>query len=131
MTSSLHHVHAFASDVEASIRFYTEVFDGQVVFDDTAAGARNVFIRLGSGRLHLYDQPPRHAGSGSVHHIGIQTDDIQGVLGRLAGRGVVPRKPVAEFGFWRYAMVEAPDGVLIELFEVTPEAIPERLRGYF
>ena len=131
MKSSLHHVHAFASDVEASIRFYTEVFDGQVVFDDTAAGARNVFIRLGSGRLHLYDQPPRHAGSGSVHHIGIQTDDIQGVLGRLAGRGVVPRKPVAEFGFWRYVMVEAPDGVLIELFEVTPEAIPERLRGYF
>jgi catechol 2,3-dioxygenase-like lactoylglutathione lyase family enzyme len=131
MKSSLHHVHAFASDVEASIRFYTEVFDGQVVFDDTAAGARNVFIRLGSGRLHLYDQPPRHAGSGSVHHIGIQTDDIQGVLGRLAGRGVVPRKPVAEFGFWRYVMVEALDGLLIELFEVTPEAIPERLRGYF
>lgn len=131
MTSSLHHVHAFASDVEASIRFYTEVFGGEVVFDETVAGARNVFIRVGSGRLHLYDQPPRHAGPGSVHHLGIQTDDIPGVLGRLAARGVVPRKPVADFGFWRYVMVGAPDGILIELFEVTPDAVPEALRGYF
>lgn len=131
MKSSLHHVHAFASDVEASIRFYTEVFDGQVVFDESVAGARNVFIRVGSGRLHLYDQPPRHAGPGSVHHLGIQTDDIPAVLGRLAARGVVPRKPVADFGFWRYVMVPAPDGILIELFEVTPGAVPEALRGYF
>lgn len=131
MTNSLHHVHTFASDVEASIRFYNEVFDGEVVFDETVAGARNVFIRVGSGRLHLYDQPPRHRGPGSVHHIGIQTDDIPGVLGRLAARGVVPRKPVADFGFWRYVMVEAPDGLLIELFEVTADAVPEGLRGYF
>ena len=131
MKASLHHVHAFAGDVEASIRFYTEVFGGEVVLDDVAAGARNVFIRLGSGRLHLYDQPPRHRGAGSVHHIGIQTDDIPGVLGRLAERGVVPRKPVTDFGFWRYVMVEAPDGILIELFEVAPDAVPEALRGYF
>lgn len=131
MKNDLHHVHAFASDIDASIHFYTEVFGGEVVLDEMAAGARNVFIRVGSGRLHLYDQPPRHAGPGSVHHIGIQTDDIQGVLGRLAARGVVPRKAVSEFGFWRYVMVEAPDRILIELFEVTPGAVPEPLRGYF
>jgi hypothetical protein len=28
-------------------------------------------------------------------------------------------------------MVPAPDGVLIELFEVTPEKLPARLSSYF
>ena len=34
------------------------------------------------------------------------------------------RKPVTELGGWRYVMVPAPDGVLIELFEVTPDKLP-------
>ena len=39
-------------------------------------GARNVFIRIGNGRLHLYDQPPKNPGRGSIHHFGIQTDNL-------------------------------------------------------
>jgi catechol 2,3-dioxygenase-like lactoylglutathione lyase family enzyme len=131
MRNSLHHVHAFASDVDASVRFYTEVFGGEVVFDAVLAGARNVFIRIGDGRLHLYDQPPRHSGAGSIHHIGIRTDDIAGMVNTLQRNGVQLRKPVAELGGWRYVMVPAPDGVLIELFEVTQEKLPTQLAGYF
>jgi catechol 2,3-dioxygenase-like lactoylglutathione lyase family enzyme len=131
MRNSLHHVHAFASDVDASVRFYTEVFGGEVVLDAVLAGARNVFIRIGDGRLHLYDQPPRHSGAGSIHHIGIRTDDIAGMVNTLQRNGVQLRKPVAELGGWRYVMVPAPDGVLIELFEVTQEKLPTQLAGYF
>jgi catechol 2,3-dioxygenase-like lactoylglutathione lyase family enzyme len=131
MRNSLHHVHAFASDVEASLRFYTEVFGAEVMLDDVLAGARNVFIRIGDGRLHLYDQPPRHVGVGSIHHLGIRTDDMAGMLERLQQHGVQLRKPVTELGGWRYVMVPAPDGVLIELFEVTPERLPAQLAGYF
>jgi catechol 2,3-dioxygenase-like lactoylglutathione lyase family enzyme len=131
MRNSLHHVHAFASDVEASLRFYTEVFGAEVILDDVLAGARNVFIRIGDGRLHLYDQPPRHVGAGSIHHFGIRTDDMAGMLERLQQHGVQLRKPVTELGGWRYVMVPAPDGVLIELFEVTPEQLPAQLASYF
>lgn len=131
MRNSLHHVHAFASDVEASKRFYTEVFGGEVVLDETLAGARNVFIRIGDGRLHLYDQPPRHPGAGSIHHFGMRTDDIAGMVERLQRHGVALRKPVKELGGWRYVMVPAPDGVLIELFEVSPEKLPAQLEDYF
>lgn len=131
MRNSLHHVHAFASDIEASIRFYTEMFGGEVLVDDTFAGARNVFIRIGEGRLHLYDQAPKRAGAGSIHHFGIRTDDIGGMVERLKARGVELRKPVTDLGAWRYVMVPAPDDVLIELFEVTPERLPERMRAYF
>lgn len=131
MRNSLHHVHAFASDIDASVRFYTEVFGGEVLVDETLAGARNVFIRIGDGRLHLYDQPPRHRGAGTIHHFGIQTDDIVGMVERLQRQGVPLRKPVTELGGWRYVMVPAPDDVLIELFEVTPDRLPASLRGYF
>ena len=131
MRNSLHHVHAFASDVEASVRFYTEVFGGEVILDEVLAGARNVFIRIGDGRLHLYDQPPRHSGAGSIHHFGIRTDDMAGMLERLRQHDVQLRKPVTELVGWRYVMVPAPDGVLIELFEVGPERLSGQLDGYF
>jgi catechol 2,3-dioxygenase-like lactoylglutathione lyase family enzyme len=131
MHNHLHHVHLFASDLEASVRFYTEVFGGTVVLDAELAGARNVFVRIGSGRLHLYDQPPRSSGRGSIHHVGIQTDDIDAVVGRLAARGIAPAKGVTELGVWRYVMVPAPDDVLVELFEVSREKVPEALRDYF
>ena len=131
MRNSLHHVHAFASDVDASVSFYTEVFGGEMILDEVLAGARNVFIRIGDGRLHLYDQPPRHAGTGSIHHLGIRTDDMAGMVEKLQRHGVPLRKPVTELGGWRYVMVPAPDGVLIELFEVGPERLSGQLDGYF
>jgi catechol 2,3-dioxygenase-like lactoylglutathione lyase family enzyme len=131
MRNSLHHVHAFASDVDASVRFYTEAFGGEVILDEVLAGARNVFIRIGDGRLHLYDQPPRHSGAGSIHHIGIRTDDISQMVDKLQRNGVQLRKPVTDLGGWRYVMVPAPDGVLIELFEVMPGKLPAQLDGYF
>jgi catechol 2,3-dioxygenase-like lactoylglutathione lyase family enzyme len=31
MRNSLHDVHAFASDVDVSVRFYTEVFGGELI----------------------------------------------------------------------------------------------------
>jgi hypothetical protein len=44
------------------------------------AGVRTVFIRIGIGDLHPYDQPSTNPGRGSSHHLGIQTDDMAGVV---------------------------------------------------
>lgn len=131
MTSHLHHVHLFAADVEASIAFYTEVFDGVVVLDAELAGARNVFIRIGTGRLHLYDQPPKAPGRRSIHHVGIQTDDLDRVVRRLTARGLPPPKQPTDLGLWRYVMVQAPDDVLIEVFQVAADSLPPEYRSYF
>ena len=72
---SLHHTHLFAADVDRSIAFWRDHFGAVVLVDTVFAGARNVFLRVGEGRLHLYDQAPRHAGAGTVHHLGIETDE--------------------------------------------------------
>jgi catechol 2,3-dioxygenase-like lactoylglutathione lyase family enzyme len=125
---SLHHTHLMATDIDVTITFWREGFDAEVVFDDDFAGARNVFLRVGAGHLHLYDQPPKTLGQGTVHHLGIQTDQLDALVERLRGLGVsvtdVRRHATAD-----YAMAKGPDELLIELFQ--PHAVPPGLRNYF
>jgi catechol 2,3-dioxygenase-like lactoylglutathione lyase family enzyme len=131
MPNHIHHVHVFASDLDRSIGFYREFFGGEVVLDMELAGARNVFMRIGCGRIHFYDQDPKFSGRGSIHHFGIQTDDIEAVAGRMAAAGVPFNKGITDAGFWKYIMVPAPDDILIELFQVDKRAIPPEYLGYF
>jgi catechol 2,3-dioxygenase-like lactoylglutathione lyase family enzyme len=120
-----------ASDIEATIAFWRDGFGADVVADLEFAGARNIFLRVGDGRLHLYDQPPaRRSGAGTVHHLGIQTDELDALLDRLRALGVsvtdIRAEPTAS-----YAMAKGPDDVLVELFQPDPAAIPPELRAYF
>lgn len=131
MANHMHHVHIFASDIDQSIRFYQEYFGAKLILDADFAGARNVFMRIGNGRLHLYDQPPKNPGRGSIHHFGMQTDDIEGLVKRMRAEGVEFKKEITDFGFWKYIMVPAPDDILIELFEVDKTTIPPQLSNYF
>jgi catechol 2,3-dioxygenase-like lactoylglutathione lyase family enzyme len=124
-------VHIFASDIEKTIKFYQEFFGGKIILDAELAGARNVFIKIGNGRLHLYDQPPKNPGKGSIHHFGIQTDNIEEVVRRLKSKGVTLRKDITDLGFWKYVMVPAPDEILIELFQVDKTKLPPQYVNYF
>ena len=125
---SLHHVHLMASDVEATIAFWRDHFGAQLVLDQEFAGARNVFLRVGEGRLHLYAQPPKHAGPAAVHHLGVETDELESLVARLAAAGVsvtdIRRQPEAS-----YAMASGPDGLLLELFQPDPAHLDRRFAG--
>jgi len=129
---SLHHTHLMASDIEATITFWHEHFGAEVVFDDDFAGARNVFLRIGQGRLHLYAQAPRQTGPATVHHLGVETDELRQVVSRLKAAGLSVTD-VRELPQAAYAMVQGPDSVLIELFQVSERQVPEPLlrSGYF
>ncbi|MBI5606636.1 MAG: VOC family protein [Deltaproteobacteria bacterium] len=124
---NLHHVHIFASDIDASLKFYSRWFGARVIWDDNFAGARNVFVQIGGGHLHFYDQPPQGSGKNTFHHLGIQVDDLDALYLRLKEGGFPLRQPVKRFAEGAYLMVEAPDGVLLELFETPP---PERKKQY-
>ena len=110
--TSLHHTHLMASDLDATIAFWRDGFGGEVVHDVEFAGARNVFLRVGGGRIHLYDQPPKVTGQATVHHLGVLTDEIERVVERLRRHGVsvtdIRREPTAS-----YAMAEGPDRLLM------------------
>jgi catechol 2,3-dioxygenase-like lactoylglutathione lyase family enzyme len=127
----IHHVHIFASDIDKSIKFYKEFFGGKVILDSVLAGERNVFIRIGNGRVHLYDQPPKNPVRGNIHHFGIQTDNIKEVVGNLKAKGIVLKKDITDLEFWKYTMVPAPDEILIELFQVDKTKLPLQYVDYF
>ena len=131
MICHIHHVHIFASDIDKSIKFYQEFFGGEVILDSVLAGERNLFIRIGNGRLHLYDQSPKNPVRGNIHHFGIQTDHIEEVVNKLRSKGVILKKDVTDLGFWKYMMVPAPDEILIELFQVDKAKLPPQYVDYF
>jgi catechol 2,3-dioxygenase-like lactoylglutathione lyase family enzyme len=101
------------------------MFGGEILADIVMAGARNVFVAIGQGRLHFYDQPPKDQGRGAIHHLGIQTDDLEALVGHMKAKGVPFRKEINDFGFWKYVMAPAPDNVLLELFQIVKEKLPE------
>lgn len=117
MAIDLHHVHVFASDIEATIEWWCRHLEAKVLFDENLAGSRNVLIAVGTGRLNIYAQPPRDSGCGAVHHVGVRVDGLRELWGRLRLAGVSSQHGLREHHGWRYVMVSAPDGLLVELFE--------------
>jgi catechol 2,3-dioxygenase-like lactoylglutathione lyase family enzyme len=114
---NLHHVHLFASDLEASVAFYREMFGAEVKSDGLAAGVRNLLIRIGSGHINFYNQPPRDYGRNALHHLGIYTEDISVLKAHMESKGFRFRTEIRDFGDLKYIMLEGPDQVLIEVFE--------------
>ena len=117
MRAGLDHVHLFASDVAKTTDFFRTMFGASVVWDEEAAGVRNVRLALGGAFVHLYDQPPKAPRGGAVHHIGIETDDLDALVAHMESNGVRFRKPVRDEPAFRYVMVAGPDDLLIELYE--------------
>lgn len=113
----LHHVHIFASDIERTIAWWCSHLGARVLHDDVLAGSRNVLIGVGAGRINIYDQPPRDTGRGAVHHLGVRVQNLRDEWNRLRAEGVTSPNGLREHEGWRYVMVAAPDGVLVELFE--------------
>lgn len=127
----LQHVHVFASDIRATIRFYETWFGAEVIWDGEAAGARNVFLKIGIGAMHLYDQEPRGDGRNAVHHLGVQVVGIEELYDRMTGAGLhIPNPIRALGGGGGYFMLGAPDGVVIEVFEPGKAREPA-IRDYF
>ena len=127
----LHHIHLFAEDLDASVEWWQKMLGAEVCFDDEMGGSRNVFLRIGSGRLHLYDQAPRDKGKNAVHHVGIRVDKLADLVTHLRESGIALRNDIREFGNWRYIMCPAPDDVLLELFEIETDEMEPALKKYF
>ena len=130
MRANLHHPHIFAGDIDATVGWWREMLFGEVVYDGEFGGVRNVFMRVGSGRLNIYDQPPPPELRSAVHHLGIQCEDLPALRRHMQARGVTFRSDIREFGAWRYQMCAAPDNILLELFEADEELEPATVRDY-
>lgn len=126
----LQHIHLFAQNLEQTLAFYQRWFDGEVMWDGLYGGARNVFMRIGIGALHFYDQAPRDMQGNAFHHLGMQVVGLQDLYERMRAAGLHLPNPIRESAGGGYFMVQAPDRVLIEAFEPGPEREPQ-VQAYY
>lgn len=129
MSFDLHHVHLFASNIDVTIQWWCRHLEAKVLLDQELAGSRNVLLAVGSGRLNIYDQPPKDKGRGAVHHLGVKVSNLSGAWQRLQAGGLASKGGLREYDGWRYVMVSAPDDVLVELFEFDDPTAPANIAG--
>ncbi len=127
----LHHLHLFTEEIEKTVDWWVTHMDAIVAFDGIMAHSRNVFLRIGDGRLHLFDQRPRQHEKNSVHHVGIRVENLAQLVNRMTVAGVEFPNPIREFSGWSYCMCMAPDNVLLELFQVNEQELTGALKDYF
>jgi catechol 2,3-dioxygenase-like lactoylglutathione lyase family enzyme len=133
MSVSLDHAHIFSSNLAATLDFFVDLLGAEIVWDEEAASTRCLRLRLGTGFLHVYDQPPKGERGGTVHHLGVATDDLVALVERMKQRGYLFRNGIRDEPKFLYVMVAAPDNLLIELFQtkeprrwqLSPAAFPE------
>jgi catechol 2,3-dioxygenase-like lactoylglutathione lyase family enzyme len=58
MRVGLDHIHIFSSNLAATVEFFSRMFGATTVWDEEAAGVRNVRLALGNAFIQVYDQPP-------------------------------------------------------------------------
>jgi YD repeat-containing protein len=72
--TGINHVSISAPDLEASVRFYTELLGMERVPAPTFAGQPVVWLRLGDQQLHLFQ---REGAAPRFHHLGLDVDDFE------------------------------------------------------
>lgn len=125
--ASVHHIHLASNDFDPSLEFHRRWFDAAVVADFVYAGARNVVMAVGSTRLHLHGRPPRAVGTGGpaedvCTHICLTVPGIERLAEEMIEAGIALVRGVQRYLDGSYLTVEAPERVLLELFE--PSAVP-------
>jgi lactoylglutathione lyase len=77
--TGINHVSISAPDLEASVRFYTEVFGMERVATPKFGGLSVAWLRIGDQQLHLLqrDDVPQY------QHLGIDVDDFEAAYQRL------------------------------------------------
>lgn len=96
------HVSVHATDMQESVRFYTELFGMERIPSPTFRH-RVEWLRLGDQQLHLFlretDPPP-------YHHIGLDVDDFEAVYLKAKELGLLDPET------WFSPIYELPDGAV-------------------
>jgi YD repeat-containing protein len=77
--TGINHVSISAPDLDASVRFYTEVFDMERVPTPTFAAQPVAWLALGDQQLHLFQRE----GAPEFHHFAVDVDDFEAAYMRV------------------------------------------------
>ena len=116
-------VRYLVDDVEASIGFYTELLDFEVL-----TNAAPAFADVKRGNLRLLLSGPQSSagrpmddgakpGPGGWNRIHLHVDDIDAEIARLRAAGASFRNPVVKGPGGQQTLLQDPSGNFVELFQ--------------
>jgi lactoylglutathione lyase len=119
------HVHLVGSDLDASERFYRDMFGAETIGRRDASGAINLMMRLDG--INLFIRTPRASeqvkGDGTdirytYDHFGVVVQDLSTAIEELRSKGVkVLQEPREVRPGTRVAFIEGPDHTRIEVLQ--------------
>jgi catechol 2,3-dioxygenase-like lactoylglutathione lyase family enzyme len=119
------HVHLVGSDLDASERFYRDMFGAETVARRDANGAVNLMMRLDGINLFIRNARPAEQVTTdgkevryTYDHFGVVVQDLRAAIDELRSKGVnVLQEPSTVRPGTHVAFVEGPDRTRIEVLQ--------------
>jgi catechol 2,3-dioxygenase-like lactoylglutathione lyase family enzyme len=144
--AKIKHIAISTQDVEATAKFYIDVFGLEVAGKVDSPGASGYYLSDGDlnlAILHFKNDvvagAERGAAYSGIHHIGFQVESLSDISGKLSAAGSAPRDDVNQalgvgHGVRTGGNVEVkysgPDGVMVDVSEtgwVGTSPLPKRV----
>ena len=128
MLRSIHHVAIICADYQRSKAFYTQVLGLRIIAENYRAARQSWKLDLalpGGGQIELFSFPgapprPTTPEAQGLRHLAFAVDDLDAACARLDRLGVtVEPVRVDEYTGSRFTFFPDPDGLPLELYEVT------------
>ena len=111
--AGVHHVSINVPDVDAAVRFYTEVLGLTVRTDRPDFGFPGAWLDVGDQQVHLIEAPaPPNLGQ----HFAVRVGDLDATIAELRGRGIEV-SDASPVGTGRQAFLSDPAGNVVELHQ--------------
>jgi lactoylglutathione lyase len=119
------HVHLVGSDLDASERFYRDMFGAETIGRRDASGAANLMMRLDGINLFIRSPRPNEQVTDdgqdiryTYDHFGVAVADLRAAIEELRGKGVpILQEPRTVRPGTHVAFVEGPDHTRIEVLQ--------------
>lgn len=129
--TGIHHIALVVPEMEQALKFWRDILGLplQGVNDMPEQASRIAFLPAGAGEVELVEPTTPDSGVAKflqkrgpgIHHVCFETDDLDGMIDLLKGKGVrlIGEKPSTGAGGRRMIFVhpESAGGVLVEFYE--------------
>lgn len=126
------HTCIFAHDLDETQAFYRDVLGISTVFT-FKRGEETIGYYLDLGERSFIEvfrkADSSFAESNQINHICLETEDLDGLLAHVRGKGVaITDKKLGVDGTWQ-AWLADPNGVKLEIFEYTADSLQFKAAG--
>ena len=119
----LNHVGVFAKDYNESLNFYTKTMGFREAFSVKDKDGKPTLTYLQINRDTFLELAPANDRPVGISHAGIWVDDLKATVTALRQRGAKVDDPRTSPTKAVITNVMAPDGVRLELVDITPESL--------